>query len=113
GRVTQERPISMELLTPSVNIASNSRVFTTKDAPRFWINSSGADKAHVAVYKKDFLALLQANDKKKPAHEGESEGEESEATTEDSSTHLDISSDLNIYKPSDVDESALFKGMKP
>lgn len=53
------KAIRLSLLAPSVNIASNSRVFTTKEKPHFWVNATGASQAKVKLYKQDFLPLLK------------------------------------------------------
>jgi hypothetical protein len=52
------KPIELSILNPTINIASNSRVFTTKEPPHFWINATGATSAEVTIYKKDLLAVL-------------------------------------------------------
>ncbi|MBS1992564.1 MAG: carboxypeptidase regulatory-like domain-containing protein, partial [Cyanobacteria bacterium SZAS LIN-3] len=51
-------PVRLNLLNPTVNIAAESRVFTTKEPPHFWINASGAAKATVKVYKKDLFSVM-------------------------------------------------------
>ncbi len=66
GKVAKlPKPVKLSLLSPSVNIASNSRVFTTKDKPNFWVNATGAAEAEVKVYKGDLLALLDAKTSQK------------------------------------------------
>jgi alpha-2-macroglobulin len=47
--------ISMHVLEPSVSIASNVRVFTTKENPSFWITATGAVESTIKIYKKSFL----------------------------------------------------------
>ena len=56
-----KKPVKLSLLDPTVNIASNSRVYTTHDAPAFWVNATGASDAEIKVYKKDMLALVAQN----------------------------------------------------
>jgi len=65
GKVSSlARPVAMQILEPYVNIASNSRVFTTREQPHFWINATGANKATVMVYRQDFISLLNRKDKR-------------------------------------------------
>lgn len=53
GKVSKlPKEVKLSLLSPSVNIASNSRVFTTKNKPNFWVNATGASEVEVNVYKK-------------------------------------------------------------
>ncbi|MBY0358103.1 MAG: carboxypeptidase regulatory-like domain-containing protein [Candidatus Obscuribacterales bacterium] len=65
GKVSHVDDIKLEISTPSVNIASNSRVFTTNEAPHFWINASASTAAVVNVYKKDFLDVVNPENAKK------------------------------------------------
>jgi uncharacterized protein YfaS (alpha-2-macroglobulin family) len=59
GKVAKmPKPLKLSLLSPSVNIASNSRVFTTKDKPNFWVNATGAAEATVKVYRGELKKLL-------------------------------------------------------
>lgn len=82
GQVTQiHNPIKLNILEPSVNMASNTRVFTTKETPKFWINATGANHATVKIYRKNVRAMLQ-----------HPQGAEK---------FLTFSSDLSVYKPSD------------
>lgn len=78
------KPVQLSLLNPTVSIASNTRVFTTKEAPHFWVNATGATDAEVKVYKKDFLSLIKSAEAKKLG--------------------ITLSSDFNIY----VDSSKKF-----
>jgi uncharacterized protein YfaS (alpha-2-macroglobulin family) len=68
GKVTQLKTnVALNLINPYVTIASNQRVFTSKEKPKFWISSDGGVKANVKIYKKDFLNLIchpVNNDKK-------------------------------------------------
>lgn len=54
-----EHPIALEILTPSVSIASNRRVFTSQEIPDFWLNCSGANIADIHIYKTDIVKLMQ------------------------------------------------------
>jgi hypothetical protein len=59
GRINKlPHNVGLSLLDPTVNIASESRVFTTKEAPHFWINASGASQATVKIYKKDLFDVM-------------------------------------------------------
>ena len=59
------KAVGLSLLNPTVNIASESRVFTSKEAPHFWINASGANQATVKIYKKDLFDVMVPNADKK------------------------------------------------
>jgi len=48
-------PVKLNVLEPSVSIASNVRVFTTQENPSFWIRATGATEATVKLYRKPFL----------------------------------------------------------
>src|SRR5277367_4491540 len=50
--------ITLNALRPSVRIASNARVFTTKEDPQFWLNTSGADQATVKIYRFNAFNLI-------------------------------------------------------
>src|SRR5262249_43341252 len=52
--------ISLHLSNPTVDVASNTRVFTTREQPRFWINCNGASKAEVNVYSFDMLQMARS-----------------------------------------------------
>ena len=84
---THLQALAMSIQAPSVNVASNCRVFTTKETPYFWLNASGSVKANVRIYKKDILSLVKAN---KP----------------------EFSSGLTLYKPWDV-KTPLFEKETP
>lgn len=87
-----KKPVELNILEPSVNIASNSRVFTTKEVPYFWLNATGSDEATIRVYRKDMMKLLAASRTK---------------------NGLEFSSDLSIYKPYQQQNKPLFQGEKP
>jgi alpha-2-macroglobulin len=57
--------IALSILNPSVTIASNTRVFTTKEAPRFWLSATGANKAVVKIYRFSVLDLVQGHHEKR------------------------------------------------
>lgn len=81
GQVTElYRPFAMGILKPTVNIASNSRVYTPSEAPAFWLNASGAVKATVKIYPANML-----NEIKKPSTDN----------------GFWYGSELSVYKPAD------------
>jgi uncharacterized protein YfaS (alpha-2-macroglobulin family) len=90
--VALKEPVHLAILEPSVNIASNTRVFTSKEIPHFWLNASGSDQATVKIYRKDILSLL----KKSRQKDG-----------------LDFSSDLTLYKPYQKKDGPLYQEEKP
>lgn len=106
NKVTElSNDITLELSNPSVNIASNARVFTTKEQPHFWINANGSSEANVKVYKREMLPLLANlyNAKKNKTSQQE--------------YGFEITSELNIYKPYDSSSKKIaeqfFDSMKP
>src|SRR5579885_2347601 len=56
----QELPdvIKLGVLQPSISVATNVRVFTTKENPTFWTNATGAVGATVKIYKKKFVDVV-------------------------------------------------------
>lgn len=59
GEATKiNKVLTLNPLNPYVSIASNTRVFTTKEAPHFWINASGATQSSVNLYKADLKSLM-------------------------------------------------------
>jgi uncharacterized protein YfaS (alpha-2-macroglobulin family) len=85
--------VQLTLLSPTVNIASNTRVFTTKEAPHFWVNATGASDANVQVYKQDFLSLINSPEAKKMG--------------------ISLASDFNIYVDSSKKFGSPFAKMAP
>ncbi|MDX1918480.1 MAG: MG2 domain-containing protein [Candidatus Caenarcaniphilales bacterium] len=59
GKTKQLEPVSMEVLEPSLYIASNTRVFTTKEQPRFWVNLNGCEELKVKIYPVNLSARLK------------------------------------------------------
>ncbi len=86
-------PVQLTLLSPTVNIASNTRVFTTKEAPHFWVNATGASDADVQVYKQDFLSLINSPEAKKMG--------------------ISLASDFNIYVDSSKKFASPFSKLTP
>lgn len=61
GRTTTvPAPIELSLLTPSVSIATNVRVFTTQDKPHFWANVTGSKSINVKIYRDDFVKEMSS-----------------------------------------------------
>jgi uncharacterized protein YfaS (alpha-2-macroglobulin family) len=85
------KPIHLAILEPSLNIASNTRVFTPKETPHFWINATGSERATVRLYHRDILALMR---QKQPQG-------------------MEFSSDLSLYKPYQENDHRLFEKEKP
>ncbi|WP_303674878.1 MG2 domain-containing protein [Vampirovibrio chlorellavorus] len=83
--------VHLAILEPSVNIASNTRVFTGKEVPHFWLNAMGSDQATVRIYRKDMLSLLQNSRQ----------------------NGMDFSADLSLYKPYQKNSGVLFKNETP
>src|SRR5262249_7407693 len=62
GKITRvPGPIRMSVLAPSVSIASNVTVYTTKEKPHLWANLTGAKHVDIKVYKKDLIALRRSS----------------------------------------------------
>ncbi len=55
GKVNNLHALKMEVLEPYVKLASNLRVFTTQEKPRFFVNTRGAVETTIRIYKKDFV----------------------------------------------------------
>ncbi len=87
--------VTLQISDPSVNVGSNSRVFTTKDKPSFWAHAQNATKMKVSLYKKDMLDILGSPDEKRMG--------------------LEVSSDLSLYKPYGDEYKAhdIFRKLQP
>lgn len=80
GKVQHLRsPIAMSILEPSAQIASNARVFTSKEKPHFWVESTGGISASVKIYKRRLLTFCRQPNPNKG--------------------DMEIFSDLTIYRP--------------
>ncbi|MBY0546718.1 MAG: hypothetical protein K2W95_05470 [Candidatus Obscuribacterales bacterium] len=100
GKVT-EMPdaVSLEISHPSVSVASNKHVFTTKENPSFWVSASDATCVRARVYRKDMLSLISMK-------------------TENNGMDVlgvEISPELSIYKPYNATDRSyeVFGKMKP
>ena len=62
GKTTKiGHPVHLSLIEPSLSVASNMRVFTTKEPPRFWANATASKRVKMRVYKTDILKLAREN----------------------------------------------------
>lgn len=78
GKIAAITPaIKMAALEPYISIASNTRVFTTSERPRFWVNATGATEATVKIYKKKFQDFVASEPMKQAG--------------------VEVSSDLSMY----------------
>lgn len=92
GKFTNiNQAVVMHPLEPSVNVAANSRVFTTKETPGFWMNANGATDATVKIYPASILTLVKNQDKNRA---------------------LEFGGELSVYKTSTNNENP-FKNQKP
>ena len=136
GQITPLRNVvSLSILHPSISIASNRKVFTSKESPYFWLNCSGANKAKVRLYKTDIVKLMRnklaeknrnrfdddTNDGNKTADQVEVEnqngaGEQSKsgknAVTQIYSS-INFGNNFALYKNYNCDEPKFLTGQKP
>ncbi len=123
GRVTPLKHLaSLSILEPSVSIASNRKVFTSKENPYFWINCYGANKATIKLYKTDIVSLMRDNfiEKNKNRHDdGDNTDEASDQDESDtnSSPHLysgiNFGNNFSLYKNYGSEEPKFLVGQKP
>jgi alpha-2-macroglobulin len=52
---TVPHPIKMAILQPYIGVGANLRVFTSKEAPSFWVNGTGLKEANIRLFKKNIL----------------------------------------------------------
>src|SRR5262249_18026283 len=107
GRVTDlGHEVALYILHPSVDIASNKRVFTSKEQPYFWLNCTGANLATVKLYKTDMLKLAAAN--------GVSvDSEDHPDTKHPVKPSISFGSNLTMYKQPDSREPAFLAKQTP
>ncbi len=113
GTVTKlEEQIYLEIMHPSVQIASNRKTFTSEELPYFWINCVGATKATVKLYKTDILkfkqSVLAANKKAQGTNANQNEDSPPE-----NNFPVSFSSYLSLYKNYGTKEPDLFRNQKP
>ncbi len=94
GKTTRiSKNVRLSLIEPSLNIASNMRVFTTKEPPRFWHNATASKRVKMSVYKTDILKLARENTIEKWGYE--------------------LSNSLDIYRNNEKKFSQPFVNEKP
>lgn len=95
GKVTTlKKPVLLALADPTINIATNRRVFSTQEKPTFWTNSSGSSEETVRVYSKDLLSLMKDQNYKKE--------------------NFELSTELSIWKSYNRKDNTLpFSKLKP
>lgn len=80
GKVTElKEPVKLQISEPSLSVAANQRVYTTKEKPRFWATAQNSTSVSVKLYKQDMLEIIGSKKEKKLG--------------------VEISSDLSLYKP--------------
>lgn len=53
------KPVHLSLIEPGLNLASNIRVFTSKETPHFWANATASKNVKVRIYRSDILKLAR------------------------------------------------------
>src|SRR5579883_2430776 len=101
GQVTNlAKEVSLYILKPSVQIASNRKVFTTQELPYFWANCSGTKDLTVRLYKTDMTRLYSGfND--------------STASGQQPDRPFTVSNSLDIYKGNETRETTFFANQTP
>jgi alpha-2-macroglobulin len=100
GAATDLGDVDLNAIKPSVRIASNARVFTSKEDPHFWLSTSGADQATVKIYRFNALDLSVANPP--PNSKGTSTQQPENTLSAENLADLKLSASgtaLEIYKP--------------
>lgn len=85
--------VRLSLIEPSLSVASNIRVFTTKEPPRFWANATASKNVKVSVYKTNILKLAREKSFEKWGYE--------------------LSNSLDLYRNSEKKFTVPFKGETP
>lgn len=83
----------LSLIEPSLSIASNMRVFTSKEPPRFWANATASKRVKAKVYKTDIIELARGKAFDQWGYE--------------------LSNSLDLYKSSQNNFSVPFENEKP
>ncbi|PWT96222.1 MAG: hypothetical protein C5B53_10080, partial [Candidatus Melainabacteria bacterium] len=103
GKVTElANEVSLYILKPSVQIASNRKVFTSKEQPYFWANCSGTKDLTVRLYKTDITSLLAKYHENSDAAQGDQ-----------SDRPFTIGNGLEMYKGSETRETTFFAKQTP
>lgn len=55
--------VNLSFLTPSLSLASDIKVFTTKESPYFWFKTSAVDNVELKLYKLDLEESIQSKAK--------------------------------------------------
>lgn len=106
GKITDlAKPVSLYILHPSVQVASNRKVFTSKECPHFWANCTGTKEVTVKLYKTDMLKLRDKTLAEEAAHPSE--------TAEDGNRPFAFGSNLELYKGTEARYPANFAKQKP
>jgi uncharacterized protein YfaS (alpha-2-macroglobulin family) len=91
------RTLALQFDHPQVTMGCNTRIFTTKELPHFWMNVEGCSEATVNVYSTDMMKLALA-------HQKYDDGQ------------LRVLENFTLYKPwgaKDATEPELFPGLQP
>lgn len=100
GQTTEmSSEVSLEISHPSVSIASNRHVFTSKECPSFWVSASDATAVRARVYRKDLLSVVNMK--------SDNNGQDV--------LGVEISPELTVYKPYNATDRTyeMFGKMKP
>lgn len=110
GHVSElAKTIDLSILHPSCQIASNRRVFTSKEPPYFWVNCSGAKDLTVRLYRTDIFKLKRSTTVSgTTVHLSQSGTDEQE-----DSSALNFGHNLEIYKGTEANEPKIFSQQKP
>ena len=113
GAVTKlEELVTLEIMHPSVQLASNRKIFTSDESPYFWINCVGATKATIKLYKTDILKFKQrvmaASGKTQEAN-----SDQNEESSEEKDFPVNFSNHLSLYKNYGTEEPDLFPNQEP
>jgi uncharacterized protein YfaS (alpha-2-macroglobulin family) len=55
GRTTDANTVELAAVRPSVSVATDRRVFTTNEAPAFWVNATACASTTVKIFQKEVL----------------------------------------------------------
>lgn len=70
GKVsTIAKPVRMALVEPNLTIASDIRVFTTKEKPHLWVNASATKRVKIQIFKTDIMKMVKDQSLKKWGYE--------------------------------------------
>jgi alpha-2-macroglobulin len=92
--------ISLNTLEPSINVASKSRVFTSKEQPHFWVNVYGGNQIRFQIFSRSLLNDLKADSLRQSGQDYDT-------------GPLDLDSSLSYYRPSEKQMKREFGKAKP